>query len=553
MKIIKGHILLLVVLGFVVSTSCKRVVVQVDSIPANTPKNQPLFITGNFNNWDPGDQPYMMQLGPDSVYSIELPQGFGAVEYKFTRGDWTTVEKDICGYELNNRTFIINEHDTVRNQIDSWNDLDPLNCPRVTLVLNDLPKDTPVDEGIYLIGNMNSWNADNAVPIVKDNQGRYSITIDRPPDIDKLEFKITRGDLATSESDEFGNIIPNRILPFGVKDTVELTVGGWVDKPQTKGSNRVIFMISSLPKNTPAFDEIYLASSFNNWMPGDRNYIFQKDKNGKYFYPFPRKKGNMEFKITRGSWFTAEVDKFGYETPNRFADLLTADTVYIGVQAWKDRTEINDNELTIIINKLPVTTPENPDLYLAGDINGWDINKSKFRFEKLKNGTYYLNVERKRHSIEFKVTRGSWNSVEVDKFGLDKKNRTFLFKDFDTVYIQIENWSDKPTKQLENITLVIDQLPANTPRLDDIYLAPDFNGWNPMDKNLIFDKLSDGRSYITIPAKSGTTEYKITRGGWSKVEVDEHGRETQNRTLHYGFSDTIHITVAKWRDFDGDY
>lgn len=551
---IKGrHIILLFILGFTVFTSCKKVVVQVDSLPANTPPNQPVYITGNFNNWDPGDERYVMQLNNDSTYSIELPPGFGTVEYKFTRGDWTTVEKDICGYEIDDRTFLITENDTVNNQIASWNDLDPLDCPRVTLVLNNLPEDTPNTDDLYLIGNINSWNSDNAVPIVKNEAGKYSITIDRPPSIGKLEFKITRGDLTTSEADEFGNDIPNRILPFGIKDTVELNVEGWVDKAARKGANRVIFIIKSLPENTPAYEEIYLASSLNNWMPGDRNYIFQKNVNGDFFFPFPRKKENVEFKITRGSWFTSEVDNFGYDTPNRYVNLLTVDTVFIEVQGWKDLTGINDNELTIVINKLPSTTPSSAHLFLAGDVNNWNPNRNKHRFEKLKNGSYALNIERKRHSLEFKITRGSWNSIEVDDVGIDGQNRKCFFKDYDTLYIQVDNWRDKPVKELENVVLVIDKLPSNTPMLDDIYLAPDFNGWDPMDKNLIFDKLPDGRPFIILTAKKEATEYKITRGGWSKVEVDEFGQSIPDRRLNYGFSDTLHIEVIKWRDFDGEY
>ena len=33
--------------------ACQRVTITVDTVPANTPANQPLYIVGNFNNWDP--------------------------------------------------------------------------------------------------------------------------------------------------------------------------------------------------------------------------------------------------------------------------------------------------------------------------------------------------------------------------------------------------------------------------------------------------------------------------------------------------------------------
>ena len=176
-------------------------------LPPNTPTDQPVYITGNFNNWDPGDSKYQMQLQPDSSYTVIFPPGFGSVEYKFTRGDWTTVEKDMCGYEIGNRSIILGEADTVTNTIESWNDLDPVNCPRVTLVLSDIPDNTPVNEPISVAGNFNSWDPENTI-LKKNNSGDYYITINRLPGISVLEYKIFRGELSAAEADEFGNICP---------------------------------------------------------------------------------------------------------------------------------------------------------------------------------------------------------------------------------------------------------------------------------------------------------------------------------------------------------
>jgi len=106
---------------------------------------------------------------------------------------------------------------------------------------------------------------------------------------------------------------------------------------------------------------------------------------------------------------------------------------------------------------------------------------------------------------------------------------------------------------LDQVTIVINKLPESTPLDDDLYLAPDFNGWDPGDSNMIFDKFSDGRLFITIPASGRGMEYKITRGNWSTVEVTEYGESIADRTLAFGFADTVYIEVVKWRDFDGNY
>ena len=70
---------------------------------------------------------------------------------------------------------------------------------------------------------------------------------------------------------------------------------------------------------------------------------------------------------------------------------------------------------------------------------------------------------------------------------------------------------------------------------------------------LIFQKLADGRFCIIIPKHGYYFEYKITRGNWGNVEVDENGNEVPNRITNYGFTDTVLIDVVKWRDLDGNY
>jgi len=72
---------------------------------------------------------YQMTLNSDSTYTFHLPPGFGSVEIQDHRGDWTTVETDICGYGMGNRLLVLGEEDTTAITIASWNDLDPLNCP----------------------------------------------------------------------------------------------------------------------------------------------------------------------------------------------------------------------------------------------------------------------------------------------------------------------------------------------------------------------------------------------------------------------------------------
>lgn len=546
------HIIVLLAFGLVFMASCKRVVIRVDSIPGNTPKGQPIFVTGNFNNWDPGEEMHIMTLESDSNYYIMLPPGFGTVEYKFTRGDWTTVEKDICGEEISNRFLSISQIDTITNSILSWNDLDPVDCPRLTIMIGDVPDNTPKDNIIAIASNLNSWDPDDASIFERNSLGELFVTINRPPGINKIEYKMTRGDLSTSESDEFGNDLPIRTLEFGKKDTVKVSIQGWTDLPETK-SKRVVLIIGNLPENTPKHDNLFLASNLNSWISGDMNYQFQMNKDGQLFYPVPRKKSMLDFKITRGGWNTVEVDKNGWDIDNRKIDLQNTDTVYIDVKRWKDMGRPGDDDITVVLCKIPESTPSNAKFYISGTFNGWNPGRIRHKFHRDSNGDHYVNLPRKDGDFEMRITRGSWESAQVDEYGSDLYAYKYNYNDFDTLFIEVENWKDLPRKRMRNVTLVIDRLPIKTPGHDNIFLAPDFNGWNPEDNRLIFDELPDGRPAITIPTRGKGMEYKITRGGWRTVEVDGNGDEMPNRTLYFGFADTVYIKVKKWRDFGGTY
>ncbi len=533
----------------IVLASCHRAVIRVDGIPRNTPKGQPLYIAGNFNNWDPGDEAYRMQLNADSTYTYKLPPGFGEVEYKITRGDWTRVETDICGYDINNRTLVLGEEDTTTITIASWNDLDPLNCPRLTLVLKNVPNSTPAGDTIRLAGNFNSWNPDQSAIMQKDSTGKYSITISRPPNVKEVEFKVTRGDLAKAEADEFGNILPNRTISFGKKDTIELSVEGWVDLPGAKGKlNRVEVICTRIPGNTPPGEPIILVSNMNGWDPDDRNFQLSLNSKGQYSFSIPRKNYTMEFKFTRGGWRTVETDPYGYDISNRVADLNQPDTIFIEIEGWKDIPASADKEVTIILSKVPVQTPPDDKIYLAGNFNGWSPGREKFRFQKTTDGKYILNIPRKNHNMEFKVTRGSWNTTEVDQYGSAIPNRNYLYKDYDTLNIEVVNWKDKPLLRRDRVTIVIEKLPENTPASGRIYIAGTFNDWDPSDREMMFIKPAIGKPYITLALNDRTVEYKITRGGWHTCEVDKEGWEIPNRELIPGFADTVFISVGRWQD-----
>jgi len=103
------------------------------------------------------------------------------------------------------------------------------------------------------------------------------------------------------------------------------------------------------------------------------------------------------------------------------------------------------------------------------------------------------------------------------------------------------------------VTFILDDIPSYTPAGDDVYIAGDFNGWNPGDPANVLLKNNDGKWEITLAAQPDQTsiQYKFTRGSWAKVEKGASGEEIPNRTFTYGNGETVHAVVYNWADNGG--
>ena len=101
-----------------------QIQIKVTSIPPTTPANSNVYIVGSFNNWAPGDPNYKLTAGSDGVLSVTINPAPGTVEYKFTRGNWDSVEGNSNGGYLPNRTYqYAGGEQTLSLTIASWEDI----------------------------------------------------------------------------------------------------------------------------------------------------------------------------------------------------------------------------------------------------------------------------------------------------------------------------------------------------------------------------------------------------------------------------------------------
>lgn len=316
-------------------SSCYRQEVILVQIPQNTPEGAEIFITGNFNNWDPGDPRYRMQRLNDGSYHILLPLGAGKLQYKFTRGDWTTVEKNECGYETGNRSLRYGEQETKFDSVWSWGDTEPMNCIQKVVVIEKIPVDTPEDAEVYLASSFNGWNpGDYQFVMQMLPDGRHYLNLEKQADC--MEYKFTLGNWETVETDAENRDISNRVLCFTGSDTVFVSVNSWKSN-QARKLRKITLVIDDLPDGTLEGDPIYAAGSFNNWDPGNKHHRFISDSSGKCSLSLATEEEVITFKITRGSWRSVETTLSGRDIPDRSFFTSQSDTLFLKVERWKDR------------------------------------------------------------------------------------------------------------------------------------------------------------------------------------------------------------------------
>lgn len=144
-------------------------------------------------------------------------------------------------------------------------------------------------------------------------------------------------------------------------------------------------------------------------------------------------------------------------------------------------------QVTFIITSLPENTPPEDIIYLAGDLNGWDPGNPDYALEinSDENWMIILPQEPQGTEIQFKFTRGDWNSVEKGANGEEIPNREFTYGNGDTNSVAILNWADLGgggnTTAAENVSIIDNNF--YMPQLDRtrriwIYLPPEYNNSN---------------------------------------------------------------------------
>lgn len=96
------------------------------------------------------------------------------------------------------------------------------------------------------------------------------------------------------------------------------------------------------------------------------------------------------------------------------------------------------------------------------------------------------------------------------------------------------------------LTLVV-ELPPGSSEEGSIYIAGDFQGWNPADPDFRLLPYGEDRYRITLDSVRDI-EFKFTRGSWMQVECHPDGSPLPNRQAQVREADTLFLKIEAWAD-----
>ena len=84
---------------------------------------------------------------------------------------------------------------------------------------------------------------------------------------------------------------------------------------------------------------------------------------------------------------------------------------------------------------------------------------------------------------------------------------------------------------------------------DDIYVAGNFNGWNPKGEKYKLKVFGPNvRAVVIKDIPAGNYAFKFTRGGFDKVECAADGKDIEDRVLDVNADVSVELNVAGWKD-----
>jgi predicted alpha/beta superfamily hydrolase len=173
-------------------------------------------------------------------------------------------------------------------------------------------------------------------------------------------------------------------------------------------------------------------------------------------------------------------------------------------------------KVTFKMGKIPPSDGLSVHLFLAGDFNNWNPGDQAFELVKNDAGSYQFSREFSKGTYNFKVTRGSWQTVECNALGKPIENRSIPVLHDTTITIDVAGWQDnfKPAEKKHTAS-------SNVAVINEKFDLPQLGRQRRVWIYLPADYGSTHKKYPVIYMHDGQNVFDEFTSGYGEWGVDE--------------------------------
>jgi predicted alpha/beta superfamily hydrolase len=420
--------------------------VQFDvTVPPETPVNATLLLTGSdpaFNGVSGRGLELIFQGGTTFSVKAKLPTD-KALTYRIVMTTPSAqVALDAAGAAVPERTVTVHAaEENVSFSVERWGPEGGDTAPRLAFIVQVPEASTPLDNGLWLSGNAPELGGGkpDGVKLYKAVNDRYATVLSFAPDT-ALEYRVTRGTEGTLESDFHNEPLTRSHTTTSGLERLQFNVYRWRDDP------KITFRVT-VPPETPADAQLVLKTSIEVVGDGAEPGLALTYVGGTTYetraFPLRGQEFTYTLQMTAPS-AQVELDTAGAVVSPHAIKVNGDETVNLTVERWGP--ESGDTEPRVaFVTAIPSNTPAADSLYIVGNqdqLGPWD--PAKVKMYKALNGRFAITLSfAPGTSLDYKFTRGSWDTVEKGPAGEEIDNRTYSTgSGFARLFLTVAKWAD---------------------------------------------------------------------------------------------------------------
>jgi predicted alpha/beta superfamily hydrolase len=200
-------------------------------------------------------------------------------------------------------------------------------------------------------------------------------------------------------------------------------------------------------------------------------------------------------------------------------------------------------QLMVRVTSLPSSTPSNSDIHVAGNFNQWKADDPNYKLSDNEDGTKTISLYPPVGQVEYKFTRGSWETAEAGIDGEYVPSRTYQYDGKPSVVnVSILAWEDLDGRRANSTAtsnVHVLSYHFNMPQLARerriwVYLPPNYetsgkrypviymqDGQNLFDKSTAFAEewgVDETMNRLHENGDYGAIIIGIDNGGWRRMD-----------------------------------